>query len=101
MEILHLYDSDFEDLYYFSKHDSKRNERHYQRRPDYLNDLSDMQFFDRFRMSKESFLEFLDEIEEQLNIKGWLVFKIKISHFDVLIIYLVTVQKRPLQHPNI
>jgi hypothetical protein len=78
MDSLQFYDSDFQDLHYIYtlnlRRITQRHERKYQQRPDYFNDLSEVGFFNRFRMSKESFLRFFNEIEKYLIIKRRLIY---------------------------
>lgn len=67
MEIFANFDQDFSDLVDVSALNAQHNHyRNYRNRPNYLSDLSNQQFFERFRMSKESFEKLLMEVQEDL-----------------------------------
>lgn len=62
MNDLHLFDSDFEDLYDMENF-LRPNCRVFRGRRNYLSLLSNLEFYDRFRMSKESFCILYNEMQ--------------------------------------
>jgi hypothetical protein len=62
---MHLIDRDFNDFDILN-HRKVRKPKKFNHRKDYLNELCDSEFFDRFRMSKDSFKVFLSKIETKI-----------------------------------
>jgi hypothetical protein len=72
VEYLRYFDQDFSDIAEVLEveNDISSRNRIFKNRPNYLEELNDKEFFERFRMSKEDFLIFLQDIRVYLEPKS-------------------------------